>query len=56
MKGFDVTIRGSVTKTYRIDTDDEQDAIEAAHEDFTMLFEEGIAEEYNEETVKVVKV
>ena len=56
MRQFDVTIKGSVTKTYRIEAENEQDAIEQAHEGFSMLAEEGIEEDYNEETMEVVEI
>ena len=56
MKQFDVTIKGYVIKTYRIEAEDEESAIEMAHEGFSMLHEEGIEENYNQETVSAEEV
>lgn len=56
MPEFDVTIKGSVTKTYRIEANDENEAIELAHEGFSMLVEEGIEEDYNEEPISAVEI
>lgn len=56
MPEYDVTIKGSVTKTYRIEADNEDEAIELAHEGFSVAYEEGIEEDYNQETISAVDI
>jgi len=50
MSVFKVTIRGSVTKILTVDADSEEDAIETAHEIFSVT-PCGLEEKYNEETL-----
>ena len=56
---WEVIIKGSITKTIRIDdneADSEDDAVELAHQQFTVAPEEGAGEKYEEETINVTEV
>lgn len=55
MKTFDVIIRGTVTKTIRVEADDIQQAIEDAHDQFN-VGECNFYEDYDEETVSAKEV
>jgi hypothetical protein len=52
LKQYDVTVRAIVTKTYRVDAKDEDEAVEEAHCVFSVLNDE-VPEDYNEETLNV---
>ena len=56
MSKFAVMIRGTVRKTIEVEADNEEDAIEQAHETFTVAPEDGVDEAYNQETVEVNKI
>lgn len=47
---WEVTIRATVTKTYTVTANNEQDAIEQAHQVFSVLNDD-IPEDYNQETI-----
>jgi len=53
---FEVTIRMTVTKTYIVEAEDEEDAIDATYEIATVLSENGINEDYSEEIMNVEKL
>lgn len=52
MKAYNVTIRAMVTKTLQIEAEDEETAIIAAHEDFSVALTDHL-EDYEEETLRV---
>ena len=52
MKTYDVTIRATVTKTYRVEAEDADSACEAAREDFSVP-KDRVPESYNEEILDV---
>ena len=55
---WNVEIKGShvVTKTINVEADTEDEAVELAHELFTMQHEDGIEENYyDEETISVIE-
>jgi hypothetical protein len=55
MKTYDITIRAMVTKTLRVEAEDEETACEEAHELFNVY--SGEAEErYEEETLNIKEV
>lgn len=56
MKKYDVTIRAYITKTVRVEAENEDDAIDLAHQDFNYLPEKDVAEDYDEETMNVEEV
>ena len=56
MKHWDVTIEGRVRKTIRVEGVDEAEAVEVAHGLFTVASEEGVEEDYDQETVRCVAV
>jgi hypothetical protein len=56
LKIFDVRIQATVTKTLRINAETEKEAIELAHEVFTVAPEEGEPEKYDEECLSCVEV
>jgi hypothetical protein len=55
-KSYEVEIEGRVRKTYTVDAVSEEAAIEQAHEIFSVSNEEGVDEEYHQETVRVNEV
>lgn len=52
MKKYNVTITATVTKTYQVTGENEQAAIEQAHEIFSVL-NDGTPESYDQETTNV---
>ena len=42
MSEYDVQIQATITKTERVEADTEDEAIEAAHSQFTSAVEEGV--------------
>ena len=50
MKTYAITIRATVTKTITVEADNEDDAMEQAHELFSVLCDD-IDEDYNEEVI-----
>ena len=55
LKQYDVTIKAVVTKTYRVDAKDEDEAVEEAHGVFSVLNDE-VPEDYDEQTLNVEEV
>jgi len=55
MKTYDVTIRATITKTYRVDAECTEEANDMAHELFSVL-NEGPEEDYTEDTLCVDEV
>ena len=52
MKTYDVTIIVRLTKTYRVEAHDQDDAYEQAHEIFSMD-RDGASEHYEQETLDI---
>ena len=52
LRTFAVTIKGSVIKTISVEAENEDDAVEQAHKEFSILAD-GNPEDYNQETVSV---
>ena len=55
MTEFDVTIRAVVTKTYRVEANDEDEACETAHQIFN-INNDDTPEDYEQDTVSCDKV
>ena len=55
MKTYDVTILATIVKIYRITADDEDDAINDAHEKFSVLAD-GQQEAYDQQTINIKEV
>jgi hypothetical protein len=55
MKTYDVTIRATVTKTIRVEAEDEDEAIMEAHGDFSVDCTDE-RESYEEETLNVKEI
>lgn len=55
MKEFDVTIRAIVTKTHRVEADTEDEAIETAHQIFSVNNDD-TPEDYEQDTVSCKEV
>ena len=56
MKEFDVTVKGSVTKTLRIMAPNEECAQEQANQDFNIQIEPGVDEKYEQEVIDTKEV
>ena len=54
MKTYEVTIRAVITKTYTVDGETEDEAIETAHSIFSVANETGVPEDYEQDTEMVV--
>jgi hypothetical protein len=54
MKKFEVTIRATVTKTYLIDSDNIESAIEDAHDYFSVI-PDNAPEKYEQETIDAIE-
>ena len=52
MKKYDVTVRAIVTKTYFVEAEDEDAAVDIAHETFSVL-NDGIDENYDQDIVSI---
>jgi hypothetical protein len=50
MKEYDVTIKAVVTKTYRVEAENEEEATETAHQLFTVINDD-TPEDYEQDTV-----
>jgi len=50
---WDVKIKATVTKTISVEADNEEEAVELAHELFTVCHEDNVKERYNEEIISV---
>jgi hypothetical protein len=55
MKFFDVTIKATVTKTYTVQADDSDAAVEIAAADFSVLAD-GAEEHYEEEVLDIIEL
>ena len=55
MKFFDITIRAMVTKTYRVNADDSDSAIEIATESFSVLADDA-DEHYTQEVLDIIEL
>jgi hypothetical protein len=53
---YAVTIQATVTKTYMVEAENEDLAVMEAQENFSVLNEEGIDENYQQDLVTVEKV
>jgi hypothetical protein len=53
MKKYEITIRMYITKTYKIEAENENEAIEIAFDNSTPTYEEGVDESFCEELVNV---
>ena len=53
MKTYQVTIRATVTKTYEVEADNEDAAYEEANSIFSVLNEDGIDENYQQEVIDI---
>lgn len=57
MAVYDIEITATVRKTIRVvECDSEQEAVETAHQLFTVRNEEGVPEQYDEQPTKITKV
>lgn len=56
MKKYNVTIKATVTKTYEVEAETEDQAREEAHGIFSVISEDGIPENYEEDTLSVEEV
>jgi hypothetical protein len=54
MKKFEVTIRATVTKTYLVDSDNIESAIEDAHDYFSVI-PDNAPEKYEQETIDAIE-
>lgn len=55
MKTYDVTVRGIVTKTIRVEAETAEEAVSDAHDQF-LLSDCNFHEDYDEETLNVEEV
>lgn len=55
MKTYDVIIKTTIYKTYRVEATSEDDAYEQAHECFSVL-NDGTPERYEQETIDISEV
>lgn len=53
MKTYQVTIRATVTKTYEVEADNADAACEEANSIFSVLNEDGIDENYQQEVIDI---
>jgi len=53
MKTYQVTIRATVTKTYKVEADNEDVAYEEANIMFSVLNEDGVDENYEQEVLDI---
>lgn len=56
MPKYEVTIRMTITKTYIVEAENREDAIDATYEIATVLSEDGIDEDYSEDIMNAVKI
>jgi hypothetical protein len=55
MRTFEVTIKAVIRKTYRVEAEDEQQAQQQAHEQFSVLNEPGIDEHYSQDVIDIAE-
>ena len=53
MKTYQVTIRATVTKTYEVEAENKDAAYEQANSIFSVLNEDGIDENYQQEVIDI---
>ena len=53
MKTYNITIRATVTKTYKVDADNEDAAYEQANAMFSVLNESDVDEQYTQEVTDI---
>ena len=56
MPTYEVVVRATVTKTYTITATSRDEAVSQAHEQFSVLNEDDVPEDYNEDTVSAEKI
>ena len=56
MKKYEVTIRMVITKTYKVDAANQDEAVEIAFENSTPTYEDDVDEHFNEKLVDVTLV
>lgn len=56
LKIFAVEIKATIRKTYEVEAEDEQGARAAASDIFSVLNEDGVDEDYDEEVLSIQKV
>ena len=56
MKTYDVVIRCMITKTERVDAEDESQAVEFAHEQFSVLNDFGQDEDYAQDYLEIKEI
>lgn len=56
MKTYEVTIKATIYKTIIVEANNVDDAYVAAHEEFSVLPQEGVYERYEQETVDIEEV
>jgi len=56
MKTYAVEIKVTIRKTYKVEAENETEATEKAHDIFSVLTEDDVDEEYDEETLSVEEV
>lgn len=50
---YEVTIRATITKTYTVEAEDEDEASEIANEEFDVRTQENIDERYEQDTIEI---
>ena len=55
MKTYQVTIKATIIKTYTVDADGEDNAIDIAHDYFTVQIDDA-PERYEQETLEITEV
>lgn len=55
MKTYEVTIRATITKTYKVQAEDDNEALNIGHEVFSVECDE-TPEHYEQETIEVFEI
>ena len=50
---YDVTIQATITKTYTVEADNEDEAYQLANERFELTEEFGVSETYQQDTIEI---
>ncbi len=56
LKKYNITVEATIRKTYEVESDSGQAAIEQAQEMFSVLPEEGVSERYDQQLVSAEEV
>jgi hypothetical protein len=56
MKTYEVTIKATIYQAIIVEANNEDEAYEAAHEQFSVLPEPGVCERYEQETIDIEEV